>query len=114
MFSRQLNAWLAGWSIPIPLDLKQFWHSDLERTMLNVAGFQNMHADILLDSLQKNIIGEEKNILFRKLQQIFLLEQPVTFLFWIDKLVAYNRDIKHISANPYGLVHHCWKWYKEE
>jgi peptide/nickel transport system substrate-binding protein len=114
MFSRQFDAWLAGWSIPIPLDLKQFWHSDLERTMLNVAGFQNTHADILLDSLQKNIIGEKKNILFKKLQQIFLLEQPVTFLFWIDKLVAYNKDIKNISANPYGLVHHCWKWYKEE
>lgn len=114
MFSRELDAWIAGFIMPIPLDLKQFWHSDLHTTMMNVAGFQNKDVDLLLDSLQKDITIENKNSIYKKLQNIFYEEQPVTFLFWIDNLVAYNKNIKNIEANPYGIILHCWKWYKEE
>lgn len=105
------DAWMAGWFVPIPLDLKISWHSDLEKTPMNFCSYQNKKADLLLEEIEKVNSAGLKNQLFKNLEEILYNEQPVTFLYWIDNIVAYNKRIKNIDVNPLGVVHHCWKWY---
>jgi peptide/nickel transport system substrate-binding protein len=110
MFTHKLNAWLAGWSVPIPLDLKPYWFSDQKQGSFNFAGYKNTAADELLDKIDKSKGGNYKNILYKQLQEILYQDEPVTFLYWIDNIVAYNDRLENIKITPLGSVHHCWNW----
>jgi peptide/nickel transport system substrate-binding protein len=110
MFNRELNAWIAGWTVPLPLDLKSFWYSNLNDAPLNVASFQNKTADELLNKIEHSQNIDEKNTLYKKLQEVIYNQNPVTFLFWDDKLIAYNKRILNLNASPLGVFHRCWNW----
>ena len=110
MFNRELDAWVAGWTVPIPLDLKPFWYSKLDDAPLNVASYQNKTADELLEKIEISQNRDEKNILYKKLQEIIYNDNPVTFLFWDDKLIAYNKRIQNLNASPLGVFNRCWNW----
>jgi peptide/nickel transport system substrate-binding protein len=110
MFNRELVAWVAGWTVPIPLDLKVFWYSRLEDTPLNIAGYQNNYADDLLEKIEAAQNRDEKNVLYKRLQEVLYKTNPVTFLFWDDKLIAYNKRIQNLIASPLGIFNGCWNW----
>jgi peptide/nickel transport system substrate-binding protein len=110
MFTHKLNAWLAGWSVPIPLDLKPYWFSDPKQGAFNLTSYKNIIADELLDKIDKSKAGNDKNILYRNVQEILYQDEPVTFLYWIDNNVAYNDRLENIKITPLGSVHHCWYW----
>ncbi len=108
MFGKQLEAWIAGWSVPIPLDLKPYWHSDLETNFANVASFQNAEIDNLLEEIYSEAPNHIEKL--KEVQKILHEEQPVTFLFWIDNIVAYNNKLQNVKINPLGSVQKCWEW----
>ena len=110
MFNRELEAWIAGWSVPIPIELKVYWHSNLTENPLNIAGFANEQADELLEKLPLVKETEIKNRMIKDFQNIIHEEEPVTFLYWIDNLTAHSKMIAGISVSPLGAVHHTWKW----
>ena len=110
MFNRELDAWVAGWTVSIPLDLKSFWYSKLLDAPLNVASYQNKTMDELLEKIEVSQNGDEKNVLYKKLQEVIYKDNPVTFLFWDDKLIAYNTRIQNLNASPLGVFHNCRNW----
>lgn len=110
MFNRELEAWIGGWSVTIPIYLTSYWHSDATKNFLNVQSYYNRQVDILLNSLDKRIYESDKIKTVKKLQEIINDEQPVTFLYWIDGITAYNNKIKKININPLGSIHHIWQW----
>jgi peptide/nickel transport system substrate-binding protein len=110
IFTHKLNAWLAGWTVPIPLDLKPYWFSDLTQAPFNLAGYKNPEADKLLDKIDKSKAGSGKNIIYKQFQDIIYQDNPVTFLYWIDNIVAYSHRIENFKITPLGSVHHCWEW----
>mgnify|MGYP001278402433 CR=1 FL=1 len=108
---KSFDAWIAGWAVPIPVDLKISWYSDLEKTPMNFCGYQNKNADKILDEIEKTSSTDKKNKLCKEFENILYQDQPVTFLYWIDNIVAYNNKIHDIDVNPLGVIHHCWKWH---
>ncbi len=110
MFQKKYDAWVAGWTVPIPLELKPFWHSDLEKNIANCVGYKNSKVDSLLDAIEK--LSGEKEIVndYYKIQEQIHKDEPVTFLFWIDNITAFNSKIKNIHVNPLGGIQHCWEW----
>lgn len=108
--NKSADAWMASWIIPIPLDLKFSWYSNLATTPMNFPSYQNKELDDLLDKLEAKISKQQKNELYKKIENILYRDQPVTFLYWIDNVVAYNKKIKNIEVTPLGTVHHCWLW----
>jgi peptide/nickel transport system substrate-binding protein len=111
--ARAFDAWMAGWFVPIPLDLKISWYGDLKKTPMNLCGFRDNRADRLLDEIENTSSASKKNSLYRELEELLYSEQPVSFLYWVDNIVACNSSIKNIEVNPLGVVHHCWKWTKK-
>ena len=110
MFARELNAWISGWSVQIPVDMKVLWHSNLDKGPFNVVSFQDKTVDMLLDKIEKEKSEANRDALYKEIQDIIYKEQPVTFLYWIDNIIAYNKRIQNVSITPLGPLDHCWEW----
>lgn len=110
ILNRKLDSWILAWFIPLPLDLKSFWYSDLKQTQMNFAGYQSEEADKIMLELEKKHSKAEYIKLMKKFQQIISDDQPVTFLYWFDNIVCYNKRIKNITINPFGPVQRIWEW----
>jgi peptide/nickel transport system substrate-binding protein len=109
LFSKQFDAWMAAWVVPIPVNLKISWYSDLENTPLNFPSFQSKYLDKLFNKLN-NANDNEKIEIYKEIQKILYYDQPYTFLYWIDNIAGYNNRIKNINIGPLGAIKHCWKW----
>ena len=110
--NREMDAWMAGWIIPLPIDLNMSWYSDLKTTPFNFTGYQNRNVDKIIDELKITRDENMKNLLLREVQEILHNDEPATFLYWVDNIVAYNNRIKGIDINPLGVIQHCWNWTK--
>ena len=71
---------------------------------------QNKEKDKILDSLQQRLSESEKINLYKKLQGIFYNDGPVTFLYWFDNIISYNKRISKINFSVLGLVKNAWEW----
>jgi len=114
LFAREFDSWIAAWGIPLPLDLKPFWHSDLQANQYNLAGFRNKSVDSLLELIIITKDDNQKTGYYKKIQSIIYNETPFTFLYWIDNIVAYNKRIKNINVTPLYPLHHAWYWKLED
>ncbi len=110
MFARELNAWISGWSIQIPVDMKIMWHSNLDKGQFNVVSFQNKTVDMLLGKIEKEKSETKRDNLYKKIQDIIYKEQPVTFLYWLDNIIAYNKRIRNVTITPLGPLSDCSEW----
>ena len=110
LMNREFDAWIAGWTIPVPIDLNPYWNSDPDIGFLNFSTYQNEEKDIILMRLQDELTLEEKIRLYKKLQNIFYEDEPVTFLYWFDNIIAYNKKISRIDFSILGLVKNSWEW----
>ncbi len=110
MFKRKFDAFISGWSVPIPVDLKPYWNSDLKNNFANTVGYRNKNVDALLDKMKTRISTVNLKRLYSEFQKTIYNEAPAVFLFWSDRIVAYNGKIGNADFSPLGTVHYCWKW----
>lgn len=111
--NRELDAYMAGWTVPIPIDLQPYWHSDFSKSPMNLSGFFNKDVDKILEALENEKATEKKIVHYKKIQKIFHELQPVTFMYWLDVKTAYNSRLDKIKINPLGAIQHCWEWRLE-
>jgi peptide/nickel transport system substrate-binding protein len=114
LYERKMDAWMAGWGIPIPLELKPYWYSDSDIGVLNFACYSNSEVDSILNMLDEKVSESKKNELVKKFQTIIHQDEPVTFLYWTPNVIAYNKRIKNLKITPYGVLAHCWEWTLNE
>lgn len=114
VMSRKIDAFMAGWSVPIPIELKPYWYSDLNESPLNIVGYSNKEVDKILDDLDISMSEKKYINLLHRFEEIMHEDQPVIFLYWIDNVVVYNSKIKNVSIDPLGAIHQCWEWNLEQ
>jgi len=109
LFGKKYDAWMAAWVVPIPINLRISWYSELEETPFNFVSYQNKEVDKLLDKIRN---GSSKNVKedYQKIQKLIHGDEPYSFLYWVDNIVSYNKRITQIDISPLGSVRHCWKW----
>lgn len=110
LFNKNMDAWIAAYYIQIPLENRMIWHSDLNEAPFNFVSYRNKELDMVLDSLGQKISHKREIELHKKFQKIIFNDQPVTFLYWIDNIVAVNKKVKNFEINPLGAVQHVWDW----
>ena len=110
LYERKLDSWVAGFGVPIPLELKPYWYSDPNIGFLNFSSYQNAETDKILDRLETKLSIERKNELIKEFQKIIHQDEPVTFLYWTPNIIVYSNRIKNLTITPYGVVVHCWEW----
>lgn len=114
LYDRKLDAWMAGWGVPISFELKPFWYSDPNIGVLNFACYGSSEVDSILNLLDSKVSDDKRNELIKKFQMVIHKDEPVTFLYWTPNIVAYNKRIKNINVTPYGVMTHCWEWTLDE
>ncbi|MBI9071838.1 MAG: hypothetical protein JEY94_09580 [Melioribacteraceae bacterium] len=110
IFTYDFEACMLGWLVPLPIDLKPFWHSDKNIAQANFVSFSNGEVDDLLTKNEAKITDLEYKMNIGRIQEILSDEQPVTFLYWIDNIVAHNKRITNVKITPMGALHHIWEW----
>ena len=108
--ARKYDAWLAGFSVPLQMQLDDLWGSDLERYPFNLTGFRNKRVDQILDKV-KNFSRESDGApLWKEFQILVQQEQPCTFLFWINNIVGVNKRVHGSDIGVLGTTHKAWEW----
>lgn len=110
LFKRELDAAIAGWSVPIPLDLTPYWHSSQEKGIANIVTYQNKNVDSILGLFNTAILFDDKKQIVENFQHEMITNPPVTFLFWQNTVVVYNNRVENFTVNPLGNLQFCWKW----
>jgi peptide/nickel transport system substrate-binding protein len=109
--TRKYDAWLAGFSVPLQMQLDDLWGSDLEKHPFNLAGFRNARIDQILAAAGTLKAETDGAALWKEFQKIVHEEQPCTFLFWINNIVAVNKRLHGTRIGVLGTTHSAWEWY---
>jgi peptide/nickel transport system substrate-binding protein len=109
--TRQYDAWLCGFSVPLQMQLDDLWGSDLEKYPFNLVGFQDPRVDKILVEVKRLRSEPEGASLWKEFQQVVHEEQPCTFLFWINSIVAINVRVQGAGIGVLGTTHGAWSWH---
>jgi peptide/nickel transport system substrate-binding protein len=108
--TRKYDAWLAGFSVPLQMQLDDLWGSDLVRYPFNLTGFRNSRVDKILTAARALKSETDGTALWKEFQRIVHEEQPCTFLYWINNIVAVNRRVHGTRVGVLGTTHRAWEW----
>lgn len=110
IIDKKIDAWMASWYIQVPLELKSYWYSNLEKTPLNFSSYRNIEADKIMEQIEARMPLEEKINLIKKFQDLIYNDQPATFLYWTDNIIVHNRRIIDLTIDPLGAIQKIWEW----
>ncbi len=110
LVNKRMDAWMAAWFIPIPLDLNPSWNSDLQKGFMNFETYRNGAVDRILNQLNKNLPLEKEKELYYSFQERIHIDKPITFMYWISNIIGINNRVKNVTVSPLGIVTHCWEW----
>lgn len=109
----QFDACTLAWSLSWESDPFQLWHSSQADKGSNFVGFKNAEADQIIETARKEFNAEKRNELYRRFHEIIHDEQPYTFLFTTEALVAVARRFQNVQVYPMGLAPREW-WATEQ
>jgi peptide/nickel transport system substrate-binding protein len=109
---RSFDAVLMGWSLPVEADPFQVWHSSQIEKGSNFVGFQNKKADLIIEEGRVTFEKEKRIELYRSFHSIVHNEQPYTFLFVHESLIALDKRFQNVRVYPLGLTPAQW-WVEE-
>jgi peptide/nickel transport system substrate-binding protein len=113
LMERKYDAWIAGFRLPLQMELDAWWSSDLKRSPFNLVGFRHPRVDEILKAVKERDEQSEAGALWKEFQVIVHEEQPYTFLFWINELVGVNKRVKGTHIGILGTTHKAWEWQVE-
>ena len=87
-----------GWALTFDPDPTQIWHSSMADVMgsSNHIGFKNNKADELIEKIRVCFDFKERVKLCHEFHRLIHEEQPYTFLFSRDALVAINKKYRNV------------------
>ncbi len=110
---RSFDAVIMGWSLPVEADPYQVWHSSQAKKGSNFVGFRNREADLIIEEGRVTFDKQERVKLYRRFHHIVHREQPYTFLFVNESLIALDRRFENVKVYPLGLNPGEW-WVPEK
>ena len=110
---RTYDAVTLGWRLPVEADPYQVWHSSQAEKGSNFVGFENAEADSIIEEARTTFDKEKRTKMYRRFHRIMHEEQPYTFLFVSESLVALSKRFQNVIVYPLGLDPTEW-WVPEE
>lgn len=106
---RDFDATSLGWSFGFDEDPYQVWHSSQVKEGSNFVGFENAEADKIMEEARVTFDKEKRTELYHQFHEIVADEQPYTFLYTGEALVARNKRFKNVVVYRGGLDVLEWK-----
>ncbi len=106
------DAVLLGWTVVPDPDLYDVWHSSRAAPGgLNHTGYASAQVDDLLVSARRTFDRAERRRLYVRVQEILAEEQPYTFLYFPEALVALSARVRGVEPAPAGLDYDRERWF---
>jgi peptide/nickel transport system substrate-binding protein len=99
---RTFDAVTLAWVLPILADPYQVWHSSQADDGSNYVGFINEEADRIIENARPEFDRQKRASMYRRFHEILHEEQPYTFLFNRNSLVALDRRFENVIEYPLG------------
>ena len=105
----EFDACMMGWSlVPYP-DPYQLWHSSQAvKNGSNAVGFVNAEADAIMEAARLEFDHDKRIEMYHRFHAILHEEQPYTFLFCRQALVAVDKRFQNVNVYPFGLDSKEW------
>ncbi|MBE6390406.1 MAG: hypothetical protein E7043_09615 [Lentisphaerae bacterium] len=101
---REFEACNLGWTGSVDPDPYQIFHSSqASDNGDNFVSFKNSRADFLIESLRQEFDLEKRIKISREIESILQQEQPYTFMFYPDSLLAVSSKYENIRLFPLGV-----------
>jgi peptide/nickel transport system substrate-binding protein len=114
LINKKYDAWIAGFEVPMELNLEGFWGSDLKKNPFNIFSYRNARVDTIVNTASFMTDQTAAARSWKDFQQIVHTEQPCTFLFWENRLVAFNKKIHGTEINRLHTIRSADKWTVSE
>ena len=111
LMDRKFDAAIAGFNVPLQMQLDELWGSDLSKARFNLTGFQNARIEEILEGARHVKKETDHAGAWKEFQVILQEEQPCTFLYWLNDLVAINNRLQGTNIGVLGISYHAGDWY---
>lgn len=105
------DAAMMRWTMPTDLDLFFSFHSKANGETGNIAGYSNEEMDRLLELAQAEPTLEGLSERVGAVQALAHRDQPLTYLYESQDLVATNRRVRDVQSNALERLWHLWEWW---
>lgn len=109
--AQKFEAVMGGWSTAFNVDPTPIFHSSATN-MFNFGAYSNPQVDKLIELGREEMDQEKAAGIWKKMQQVIYQDQPYTFLFWKDRLVAVDRQFKNVNPIALSTFYDLEKWYR--
>jgi peptide/nickel transport system substrate-binding protein len=110
VMDKKFDACIAGFSVPLQMQLDELWGSNLQRSRFNIASFRNERVDAILAGAKSAASDSAYAGQWKEFQSIIKSQQPCTFLYWMNDLVAINKRVEGTDIGVLGIMRHAERW----
>jgi peptide/nickel transport system substrate-binding protein len=111
MCAREFQAALGGWSAGLYVDPRSFWHSG-DEYVYNFTSYSNSAVDELIARGEGETDPEAANAIWHEMQELIYDDQPYTFLYWVNNLMAIHQRFEGVEANLLTPLYGLERWWE--
>jgi peptide/nickel transport system substrate-binding protein len=111
--AKDFEAHIGGWSSSLFVDPTPIFHSSATN-IFNYTNYANPVVDSLIEAGRDELDRAKAADIWKKFQTIVYHDQPYTFLFWIDKIVAVNDRFENVKPIPLSSLYEIEKWFDKQ
>ncbi len=109
---KNFDAYVGGWSTSFNVDPTPIFHSK-SGELFNHIAYNEPQVDNLIEIGRAEMDRDAAAIIWKQLQQKVYDDQPYTFLFWIDKIVAVHSRFQNATPIPLSMFYGLEHWYEK-
>ncbi len=112
--SGQFDAMLSAWAEATKIELTSTWTTPTEgQGTNNFVRYSNPEVDRLVAAAREEPDYTRAKVLYDRIQELIVGDQPVTFLYEANQLVGISRSIRNANINSAGVFFNIEEWYRE-
>lgn len=104
------DAHVGAWSTSLYIDPTPVFHSTATN-LFNWTRYSNPLVDQLIETGREEMDQAKAAVIWKDMQRLIYEDQPYTFLYWIDKIVAVNNRFQNVNPIPLSSLYELEKWY---
>lgn len=113
VFGGNFEACIAGWSARLSPDPTAVFHSK-STDQFNFVSYANPRVDQLIESGRVEFDRDKAQKIWYEFQELIYSDQPYTFLFWFDRIVAIHKRFHDVHPAPISAFYQLDKWWVPE
>ena len=109
---RRFEAVLLAWNLGVDPDVYSIFHSSRTAPgQFNFVSYQNEEVDALLEEGRKVFDQDNRALVYHRVHEIILEEEPYTFLHTPQTLSALHNRFQGVTVTPLGIGYDFIRWY---